>query len=797
MTLSETVKPKAPQALCHQCPLQAKPCARSVIPKNPRAALVARSPGYYEAKTGTPFSGPSGQIIEFLLGEQGVKREEMLLTNVVLCAPDEGKVPPEAIKACAPRLSAELANIDLVIAAGSEAVNLLIGRGAIDSHRGYRIRQDGRTVVATNNPFLVVRDDSAFPNLRKDFRRAFNPIPEPTLPTVEVIENVAEANEILREHTGRNLAIAADIESRGGLTHKARLVSFQFAVAGDAAYVIGEREGFFDETRDSLRKFLESNNTYIWANGKYDIKILRYGYGINARVDQDTMLMSYACDERSGATAKEHGGIHKLENLLAEEFGWPAYEPDSVKKFKSTGIVTDYDDLHTYAGRDAAGTFQLYELFDKRIEEEGVRREYERLLIEGSEACTRIELAGFRYDIEAAADLMEEEIKPEFLVKEHNLQEMVGDPLYGPRKNLRTAALFYDTWKISHEMRSRPDKNRSTDDAALNEIVAGRFTHKNDEIDVKLIVGFAKELKRFRELTKQADTYITGMIERAIDDPDGRIYTDLLLHGTTSGRPASRNPNLLNITRTKEGLPDIRKLFLPSNGRFLVVADYSQAELRTIAWLSQDKQLLKVYNEGLDLHSYSAENFYGPNFTPENRSIAKNVNFGVFYGQSADSFQEKHGIDKEAAQKYINWCWENFTGVKKWKDGIIKEMKSGRVVTPFGRVRRFHLLTRENFNSSVREAVNFKPQSIAADFTLLAVIKLGGGLTVKPEIDTKRASIILTVYDSVIADVEESYIDEYKSICKSIMTSIPKSELGWTIPYAIDIGVGENWAKAK
>lgn len=799
ITMGQEVKRKHPLAECEVCPLVSKLCAPSVIPKNPRGALVARSPGYYEAKTGVPFSGPSGKIVEFLLNEQGVKREEMLLTNVVLCAPDEGKVPPEAIKACAPRLSDELADIDLVIAAGSEAVNLLLGRGAIDSYRGYRIERDGRTFVATNNPFLVIRDDSAFPNLRKDFRRAFNPIPEPELPTVKVFEDVNEAKRLIDFLRSTPGLIAADIESRGGLSHKATLVSMQFAVAGHEAFVLGERSGIFEQKDfidDFLRPLLESrDHTFIWHNGKFDVKILRYGYGINAKVDQDTMLMSYACDERSGASAKEHGGIHKLENLLAEEFGWPNYEPERVKRFKKSGVVEDYDELHHYAGLDAAGTYQLYDLLVERVATEKVGRAYERLLLEGAEACVRIELTGFRYDIDTASDLMEDEIKPEFLIKTANLRQLIDNPLYNPRSPLQTAALFYDTWKITHEMRSRPDKNRSTDDPALGEILAGRFAHKHGEL--KTIMSFARELKRFRELTKQADTYITGMIEKALIDPEQRIYTDLMLHGTTSGRPASRNPNLLNITRTKEGLPDIRKLFLPSEGRQLVVADYSQAELRTIAYLSQDKQLMQVYNEGLDLHSFSAERFYGKDFTPENRSIAKNINFGVFYGQSADSFQEKHGIDKKRAQEYIDWCWKNYTGVAEWKTHVIKEMRTGRVVTPFGRVRRFHLLTKENIKSSEREAVNFPPQSIAADFTLLAVIRLGGGLTVSPEVDTRRASIILTVYDSIVSDVEESYVDEYKSICTQVMESIPHSELGWTIPFKIDIGAGKTWAATK
>lgn len=805
---SLTLKPlerKHSLAECEVCPLRNRPCAQSIIPKNPVAAVVSRSPGYTEAQTGIPFTGPSGKVLDYLLEEQGIKREEVLLTNVVLCSPPEGKVPGEAIKACAPRLKAELdsANVDLIIAAGSEAVNLLVGRGAIDRHRGYRIQQNGRTLIATNNPALVLRDDSTFPNLRKDFRRAFNPIPEPTLPIVEVIEDVLEAEKILANYP-RGI-IAADIESRGGLSHKASLVTLQVAAEGTHAIVFGERGGMWADrsfVSNVIRPFFESpDRQFIWHNGKFDIKILRHTYGINARVDEDSMLMSYACDERTGKSEKQFGGIHKLEVLLAEEFGWPDYEPKTVKDFKKDGIVRDYDELHEYAGRDAAGTYQLYELLSERIREEQVESPYRQLLIEGSEALAKIETAGFLYDINTAADIMEEEVKPELEQKVKRMRNIIGNPLYNPRSTKQTSILFYDTWKLQHEMRSRPDMNRSTDDSALNEIVAGRFTSsklvkygrgitRGDE-EYATAMRFAKELKRFRELSKQADTYITGMIERALDDPDGRIYTDLLLHGTTTGRLSSRNPNLQNITRTKAGLPDIRRLFLPDSGKVIVQSDYSQAELRCIAQFSQDPELLRIYNEDLDLHSIVAERFYGENFTDEERVYSKIMNFGVAYGQGAGTFQEKNDIPYHQAEKFIEWWWGYFKAVAKWKQTVVKEMKTGRVLSPFGRVRRFHLLTKENLNASIREAVNFVPQSTAGDLTLRSVILLA------KEIDWKKASIVLTVHDNILGNVKESYVDYYKKVCEEIMVSRAKDELGWDIPFKIDIGSGPNWAEAK
>src|SRR5574337_105054 len=191
----------------------------------------------------------------------------------------------------------------------------------------------------------------------------------------------------------------------------------------------------------------------------------------------------------------------------------------------------------------------------------------------------KIELAGFIYDVRAAANIMEDEVAPELEAKTHRMRVLTNFA-YNPRSTKQTSALFYDDWKLTHEMRARPGKDKSTDESALAEIVAGRFSTKKGsslgsgitagDDNYQLVINFAKELDRFRKLVKQADTYIIALIERALRDPEHRLYTDILLHGTTSGRTSSRNPNLQNITRTKEGLPNIRRLFLSSPGRLIV-----------------------------------------------------------------------------------------------------------------------------------------------------------------------------------------------------------------------------------
>lgn len=755
--------------------------------------------------------------MDYLLGMNGVKRDQVLLTNTVLCVAPDGKIPPEAIKACAPRLEHELRDIDTVVAAGDEAVKLLIGRGSISRYRGYRHNVGGRTVVAANNPAIVLHDDSKFPDLKRDFQRAFNPLPPPTLPIVEVIEDGRHARDYiqtLRDYKN----VACDIESRGGLTHKATLISLQFSTDGTTAVVLGERGGIFDDPsfmRDYLRPLFSSDGTaFIWHGGKFDTKILRHTYGIDARVDHDTMLLSYSLDERSGTD--ERIGVHGLDYLLMDTFGWPHYTSPAIEAAKKNGIVTDYDEFYRYAGYDVGGTYQLFEEQYPRAEKDNVLESYRHLLLRGNAFLTDVELNGMIYDVEEAADIHEFVVLPELEEIAKQLQQHADNPLLNVASPKQMSHLYYDVWGIKHAMQKRkplknmPNPERSIDDSARKEIIEGRFHFRGDttversgnivrQVEATdagerraFYIAFTEHYDRYQKLVKQDGTYLIGLIQRAELDEDSRIYTQLNLHGTNSGRLSSSKPNLQNITRSKEGLPDIRKLFRAASGRAIVQADFSQAELRCIAQFSGDTELTRIYRESLSLHRETATRFFGPDYTDEQYSTCKNVNFGVFYGQSSDTFQEKHGIPKRLAEPYIAWVWKTFTGVGEWEDEVRREVKTKHVlVSPFGRKRRFHLLTRENIQAAYREGINFYPQSTASDLTLCAGIRLAD------EIDRSRASICILVHDSTVADVEENYVDEYSTICTQVMEGIAYEELGWTLPFKVEIGVGDTWGSAK
>lgn len=420
---------------------------------------------------------------------------------------------------------------------------------------------------------------------------------------------------------------------------------------------------------------------------------------------------------------------------------------------------------------------------------------YTNIMLPAANFLRDVEMVGLIYDVDAAADAFENEVNPELNQLIKDMRDISGLPLLKPTSPQQMAVLYYDTWGIEHEMQNRPPQQgrtfeRSTDDSARRVILEESYTCKST-VDRGTVDTFVRKHHRFAKLNKLNSQYIVGLIPYALEDPDGRIYTNLNLHTTETGRLSSTDPNLQNIARPRPELPDIRQLFIAPPGRQIVQADYSQAELRVIAYLSQDEQLLRIYTEGLDLHNEVATMFFGENFTSEQRSTCKNMNFGVAYRQTAKSFKEKHNINPKQAQKFIDWWWGRFSGVTRWEKGIEKEVHTGTVTTPFGRKRRFYLITDQNKQALYREGINQNPQSIASDFTLLSGVKIHN------EIDRQRAAINLLVHDSIMAEVDDNYVDEYETICKQVMESVPKETLGWDIPFVSDVGHGATWGAAK
>lgn len=816
---------KHPLATCEICPLQKARHAPTSGPANASVAVVSRSPGRYDVMAKRPFSSTSGDILDHLLGRYGVKREEILATNVVLCRTDDP--PKEAIGCCRARLLSEIEGCSTVIAAGVEAVGAFVTSKSLNGTRGYVHKRysNGRTqrVIATFNPAVVIRDDSTFNNLVKDFGLALAPKPEPKLPDIRWTNDINRGKAWIEGISKQNLnLLTIDIETKG-LRADADIVAIGFSATGDKAVSIGERPlQHKDFIRDYIAPIVGGKSSYLYHNGKFDIRNLRW-HGADARVDEDTMLLSWALDENS-----DEEQTHKLEYLLMSEMGWPNYEPPTVVKYKSTvkrlekelrfdelKALPVPDDLYKYNALDAAGTAQLFPVLKQRAIDDGVWEMYRRFLIPAANALVKTELQGVNYNTEDALDLLEEEVWPALNKLKEELRWIVGDGNYNPNSPQQNAKLVYDDWKIIHNLRLPQGKERSVDKSVYTEIKAGRFviggfdesTRRQDSDDSSnngeagegilqrsskadrkvTAIRWAEKLADFKALDKQRSTYIEGMIPVAIHNGN-RLYTNFKLHNTVTGRLSSSGPNLQNITRVKPDLPNIRELFTASEGRTLLNVDYSQAELRAIGKLSGDPEFARVYREGIDFHALVAERFFGANFTKENRQTAKNINFGVAFLQTPETFQEKHNIPVELAKPFVEWWWKQFPLVREWTNDVASEVKTGEVVSPFGNKRRFPILTKENINACIREGINFLPQNVAAFLCVYSLVQLCAKL------DFSIASVVLNVHDSLLFDVRTDYLPDCAVLAKRAMESAPRETLGWDdFPFNVDLQIGQNW----
>ena len=290
-------------------------------------------------------------------------------------------------------------------------------------------------------------------------------------------------------------------------------------------------------------------------------------------------------------------------------------------------------------------------------------------------------------------------------------------------------------------------------------------------------------------MEKQRGTYLEGLTLRR--HSNGRIYTTFKIHGTESGRLSSENPNMQNITRPREGLPNIRRVFVADPGCQFISADLSQAELRAIAVLSGDTELQAIYrNTNRSLHKEVATEFYGERYTYEEYVRAKNINFGVAYWQSAYSFAQLYHMPQEEAQKFIDFWWERFPRVWEWtKEMEAKVLNEGEIQSPFGHKRRFYVIPSDNSARIhvVKEGINFLPQNIAANITLYALIQLVA------QLDPKIAQIRITVHDSIVANCKEEAVEEVSIIMKQAMEIAAKEAIAWDFPFKSEISSGPTW----
>jgi DNA polymerase-1 len=305
----------------------------------------------------------------------------------------------------------------------------------------------------------------------------------------------------------------------------------------------------------------------------------------------------------------------------------------------------------------------------------------------------------------------------------------------------------------------------------------------------------ARLILEYRQLSKLKGTYVDAL-PALIEPGTGRLHTTFNQTGAATGRLSSSNPNLQNIPIRTELGREIRAAFVPRDGWKLVVADYSQIELRLLAHMSRDPILVDAFRRGEDIHVRTAAEVFRVSpmmVSPEMRRDAKTVNFGIVYGQTPFGLAAQLGIDRKEAERYIKSYFELYSGVKRFITATMEEVRiSGVAKTLLGRERPIPDMHSRNPSArsfAERTAVNTPLQGTAADLIKIAMIRIDRILTERQ----MQTRMLLQVHDELVFEAPPSETDVLKDLVKREMESVHEFD----IPLLVEIGIGENWRDAK
>jgi uracil-DNA glycosylase family 4 len=780
-------------AKCSECPLASAALVPTLKPTSPttnghKIAVVGEAPGFHEATFGKPFTGPSGKLINEVLAHHGIKRSEVMFTNATLCRPQDNATPSkDAVACCKPRLARELVAFGAtdVLALGATAATLLTyDLGSITSLRVGPAKGPARflteagaspdlRITPTWHPAYCLRNADAFPSLVNDVGKILNSKYRTWVePNFIVADDEASALDVVRQLMEIDGPLVIDIET--GLDKEVDfdhpnnydLLCIGIAYAHNEAVVIGEKALSFASVIAALKKLFKSKKL-IAHNGKFDLSGLYPKFGA-LELWFDTMLAHYTLDER--------GGGHGLKVLAVEKLGAPAYDDEIKKYVPRRGNYADIPRpiLYRYNAYDVACTWALFELFTVDMDNLGVRHVHD-FMVAAANQLMFLELNGIAID-RAYSDVLMSEYLGRLNIIEDELDEIIREST-GHLNEPMTGINPRSPMQVKRYLESQGVKVASTNadtlEALLPRLRQGSARQR-----------FVSTLLRYRREQKLYSTYIVGIRKRMYR---GRIHTSYLLHGTTSGRLASRNPNLQNIVRDKA----IRRQFSVTHpDNVLIQCDYKQAEARVMTTLAQDEYLREILSrqeEGYDFFNELSDQLYGVGqWGKEERIRTKAFFYGIGYGREPYSIAMEYGLSPQEAQKRYDDFTGLLPGIMKWQDNVKKLVLSGRPLqSPFGRRRHFFLITDQNKKEVFNEALSYLPQSTASDICLRALVR------VRPML-RGLGFIRLTIHDALVAECTEARQDEVGQLLSSVMAEEGARFTDY-VPFPVDLSVGKSW----
>lgn len=571
--------------------------------------------------------------------------------------------------------------------------------------------------------------------------------------------------------------ISFDTETTGMDANLVDLVGLSFSIEPGKGYYIPTPQNK-EETLAILEEFrpvFESENIIkIGQNIKYDMLVLKW-YGIELKGQLfDTMLAHYLIDPDT-----RHGMDVLSENYLG-------YTPISITsligpKGKNQLNMKDVPvaKVVDYAAEDADVTLQLANVFEPMLKERNADKlaaELENPLIY---VLADMEKEGVRIDIDTlnnySAQLQEEILKAEL-----NVYEKTGLKfnLASPKQ---LGEVLFDHLKLDPKA-----KKTKTGQYQTGEDVLMALANKSDIV---------KDILDFRQMQKLKSTYVDAL-PLLVNPRTGRVHTSYNQAVAATGRLSSNNPNLQNIPIKTERGREVRKAFIPRDENHLLLsADYSQIELRIIAEISKEENMLDAFSKGLDIHAATAARVYGINIeevTSTQRRNAKAVNFGIIYGQSAFGLSQSLNIPRKEAAEIIEQYFTQYPGIKNYmSDTMNFARENGYVETIMGRRRYLRDINSANMTVrgyAERNAINAPIQGSAADLIKVAMINIHKDMAAQK----LQSKMTMQVHDELVFDVVKSE----KEQVKEIITNRMKNAIKMSVPIEIEIGEGTTWLEA-
>lgn len=827
---------------CRECPLREH--ATNLVPgvggEKASIMLVGEAPGREEDEKGRVFVGRAGRdVLRPILKSLGLKTKDVAIYNTLMCRPPDNNIKHKdaaaALSICPDHsLFPAIKKINplVIVALGNTSYRILTGeRKPMKDLRGstatYSMDGVSIPVIPTYHPASALpgRSPRNRSMIEADLRRAVAMTSMGSKTTKEIkrytlVDTIEKANKLFDFVGGWDGPIVVDLESQshdpksdGPDIRRDKILGVGFSWApGKAAYLplrirplmsYKIKEYWKDNQQhvlDRLKSYLEDKNlSKDGQNFSYDIKMFWFDLGIRTRGFRfDTMLASHILDENQIS----HGLDEQVSIFVPESAGHKKIVTQQSGYKDMAGL--DMPDMVEYCCSDCDLTGKLVNIHTSRLEEDpqlmGLMHGYAMPL---QRALTRMEIHGAFVDVSAAKRLqsdMRDELRSLELQMRREIGHTVnvdssGDVIYALQEAGLDITQLEDRDDENNPIRDKKGKTKYTTSREVLEVFA------DDNPIIPLILDT-------RAVRKLLGTYVTPIIDKSYD---GRIHGNFWVHGTMTGRLSSSDPNLQNIPRGGKDEENVRhvwgkrvkELYVAPKGYDLIQADYSQMEVRTLAYYAKDQALANACDSE-DVHLATACAVYGLDFdeamalylaedadVSEKRQLSKNITFLIVYGGSEELAAKRYHVDLQAVKDFKKDYFTKFRGAERFIEVTHSAIDKDKFVrSAFGRIRRIpYAGTRGMAGRAHRQAVNSLIQGTAADICGRSIIRLtnrviGERLSMRP---------ILTVHDSIVFLSPKQDTSENIEIITTEMNKPPLDD--FNVPLLVDVEVGDRWGK--